>query len=78
MASVMFNFIVSNKVILPSQHGFLPKRSVETADIVFYNLLMKKHDIGNCVDVLLLNFAKAFGKVPEDDEFLKFKIFFCL
>ena len=65
MVSVMLDYISTSNVISPSQHGFLPKRSVETAGLVFYSFLLKNLDLGKNVDVLLLDFAKAFEKVPH-------------
>ncbi len=66
MVSVINNFIAEHNIIFPSQHGFLRKRSVETAGIEFYNFLLKNLDVGNYVDVLLFDFAKAFEKVSHE------------
>ena len=54
-----------HKIITDAQHGFRKSRSCET------QLLVTVHDIaeslasGEQVDVILLNFSKAFDKVPH-------------
>ena len=55
----------SNKLINPSQHGFLPKRSTSTNLVAYLDYLTKKLDEGLPVDVLYLDFSKAFDKVPH-------------
>ena len=57
--------LIKNKFIAKEQHGFVPKKScvknfLETADAISYSLANKKS-----LDMLLLDFAKAFNKVDQ-------------
>jgi hypothetical protein len=61
----MMNFFMMNNVIRPTQHGFLPKRSVETAGLVHLDFLTNVLDRGMTADVLFLDFSKAFDTVPH-------------
>ena len=62
-----------NKILTDAQHGFRPKRSCET------QLLETTHDISlklnnhkiRQVDAIVLDFAKAFDKVPQQRVLLK-------
>ena len=63
IVSVIFDFIDRNNIINPSLHDFLPCRSVETASLAFYNFPLKNLGLRHNVEVLLLDFAKAFEKV---------------
>ena len=54
-----------NKAINPSQHGFLPKKSTSTNLNEYLEYLTRKIDDGQPVDVLYLDFSKAFDKVPH-------------
>ncbi|XP_072020357.1 uncharacterized protein [Amphiura filiformis] len=57
--------LAANNIIVENQHGFREKRSCET------QLVEAIHDWAECVnrsgqtDVLLLDFSKAFDKVPH-------------
>jgi hypothetical protein len=55
----------TNQLLNPQQHGFVPKKAcvtnlLETVDFVTKNLAMKKS-----IDIVFLDFAKAFDKVPH-------------
>ena len=58
------SFFLENQVIPPEQHGFLPRKSTIT------NLLTRLHqwtladDNNEPIDVLYLDFEKAFDKIP--------------
>jgi hypothetical protein len=54
-----------NSLIRPSQHGFMSGRSTATNMLVYMEALTKLLDEGHTVDVLYLDFAKAFDKVPH-------------
>ena len=54
-----------NSLIRPSQHGFLSGKSTATNMLVYMEALTKLLDEGHTVDVLYLDFAKAFDKVPH-------------
>ena len=54
-----------NSLIRPSQHGFMSGKSTATNMLVYMEALTKLLDEGHSVDVLYLDFAKAFDKVPH-------------
>ena len=54
-----------NNLIRPSQHGFMAGKSTTTNLLVYMEALTKLLDQGHAVDVLYLDFAKAFDKVPH-------------
>jgi hypothetical protein len=53
-----------NKVITSSQHGFTKGRSCTTNLLEFMEVVTKAADSGKAVDIVYLDFAKAFDKVP--------------
>ena len=55
----------SNKLIKASQHGFVNKRSTTTNLLEFMETLTRETDLGNSMDTVYLDFAKAFDKVPR-------------
>ena len=59
------NFLNENCIIHPSQHGFRARSSVETAGLVHLNRITSALDKKLFVDVLYLDFAKAFDTVPH-------------
>ena len=64
IAPQMTEFLLDNKVIPPEQHGFLPKRSTTTNLLKCINQWSAEMDKGNPVDILYLDFQKAFDTVP--------------
>ena len=68
----MMDFIVKHKLINPSQHGFLKSRSCLTNG-VFFKEITKWVDDGLPVDVIYLDFQKAFDKVPHQRLIVKLK-----
>jgi hypothetical protein len=54
-----------NSLIKNSQHGFRRGRSCLTNLLSFLDCITHWMDDGNCVDVVYLDFAKAFDKVPH-------------
>ena len=57
--------LTDNKLILPSQHGFMKSKSCLTNLLEYLEVLTKLVDEGHSVDVVYLDFAKAFDKVPH-------------
>ena len=66
-------FLVKHKLINTSQHGFLKARSCLTNFILFFEEITKWVDDGSPVDVVYLDFQKAFDKVPHQRLLLKQK-----
>ena len=57
-----------NKLIDDSQHGFRNKGSCLTSLLDFFDLVIDTYDTGNnkAVDLIYLDFQKAFDKVPHE------------
>ena len=66
-------FLVKHKLINTSQHGFLKTRSCLTNLLYFLEEITKWVDDGSPVDVVYLDFQKAFDKVPHQRLLLKLK-----
>ena len=56
----------NNAVITRSQHGFVKNKSCQTNLISFFDRVTSLVDCGNAVDIIYLDFSKAFDKVPHD------------
>ena len=69
----LVDFLVKNKLINPSQHGFLKARSCLTNMLCFLEDVTKWVDDGSPVDIIYLDFKKAFDKVPHQRLLLKLK-----
>ena len=69
----IMSHLISNKLIKPSQHGFMPKRSTTTNLVTYLDYVTKQLDSGHSVDILYLDFAKAFDKVPHQRLIQKLK-----
>ena len=54
-----------NSLIKSSQHGFMPAKSVTTNLLEFFEKATAEVDEGNPMDIIYLDFAKAFDKVPH-------------
>ena len=53
-----------HKLIRPSQHGFMRGRSCASNLLSFLDKIMAAVDSGEAADIVFLDFAKAFDKVP--------------
>ena len=69
----MMDFLIKYKLINPSQHGFLKARSCLTNLLWFFEEITNWVDEGSPVDVIYLDFHKAFDKVPHQSIILKLK-----
>ena len=58
------NHLALNKLIRESQHGFRTNRSCLSNLLEYLNILTKLLDEGKNIDMIYLDFAKAFDKVP--------------
>ena len=71
----MVDFLVKNKLITKSQHGFLKARSCLTNLLCFLEYITKWVDDRSPVDVVYLDFQKAFDKVPHQRLLIKLKAY---
>lgn len=62
-----------NNLIKSSQHGFMNNKSCTTNLLEFLEFVSKAVDEGQPVDIIYLDFAKAFDKVPHRRLILKLK-----
>ena len=69
----MVEFLIKHNLINTSQHGFLKARSFLTNILCFFEEMTKWVDDGSPVDVVYLDFQKAFDKVPHQRLILKLK-----
>ena len=69
----MMDFLIKHKLINSSQHGFLKAKSCLTNLLCFLEEITKWVDEGPAVDVIYLDFQKAFDKVPHQRLILKLK-----
>ena len=61
----MIVHLVKFQLIKASQHGFMNSKSCQTNLIEYLDTLTSLVDAGHDVDVIYLDFAKAFDKVPH-------------
>ena len=57
--------LISQELLFNSQHGFLKNKSCLTNLLEFMEFLTSKYDDGNALDIIYLDFSKAFDKVPN-------------
>ena len=69
----MVEFLVKHQLLNSSQHGFLKARSCLTNMLCFLEEITKWIDVGSPVDIIYLDFQKAFDKVPHQRLLLKLK-----
>jgi len=63
--SALTSHVKNNQGIRPSQHGFMKGRSCFTNLISFYDQVTRLVDEGKAVDVVRLDFSKAFDAVSH-------------
>jgi len=61
----VMSYLNSNELICDDQHGFRSKRSCETQLLTVMEHCTRCVDDGNSIDVVYLDFLKAFDKVPH-------------
>jgi len=61
----------TNNCLLRSQHGFLPGRSCTSNLVEYLNMVTKTIDNGYSFDAVLVDFKRAFDKVPFDGMLVK-------
>ena len=62
----LMNHLPRNDLLASSQHGFMPNKSCCTNLLEFFEKVTSVIDQGNPFDVIFLDFAKAFDKVPKE------------
>ena len=65
MRDALVHYLENNHLILDSQHGFRNGRYCLTNLLEFLDRVTGCVDAGDSVDVIFLDFAKAFDKVPH-------------
>ena len=77
MESILRDAIVlhldHHNLIRPSQHGFMARKSCLTNLLEYLEELSELVDSGHAVDIVYLDFAKAFDKVPHKRLLMKCK-----
>ena len=58
--------LTRNKLLKNSQHGFMAGKSCTTNLLEFMEKITSEADRGKSVDIVYLDFAKAFDKVPTE------------
>ena len=69
------SYLETNKLLRTSQHGFRKGRSCLTNLLTFLDQVTDGLDRGESVDVIFLDFAKAFDKVPHERLLRKMEAF---
>jgi len=69
--SNVINHLTYYNILSDSQHGFRARRSCETQLFVTIQELVKTQSQGKQIDAILLDFSKAFDKVPHNRLLLK-------
>ena len=59
------NFLETNNLITPQQHGFVRGKSCQTNLLVCLEQWTKSIDDGDSIDVAYFDYAKAFDKVSH-------------
>ncbi|PKU43302.1 rna-directed dna polymerase from mobile element jockey-like [Limosa lapponica baueri] len=63
--SAIMQYMQDNQVIRPHQHGFMKGRSCLTNLISFYDKVTRLVDEAKAVDVVYLDFSKAFDTISH-------------
>ena len=73
LKDLMVAYLLENNLLHDSQHGFLPRRSCSTALLSFLESVTGSIDDKESVDVIFLDFSKAFDSVPHNRLFHKLR-----
>ena len=69
------DFCDKNKILTYEQHGFRSKHSTTSNLLELINELTSLMDIGHSVNVITVNFAKAFDSIPHSKLLYKLKMY---
>jgi hypothetical protein len=67
----IMEYLFTNNLLNPAQHGFLPKHSTLTELLECMNDWIAEINQGNCVDTVYLDFKKAFDSVVHSKLLIK-------
>ena len=65
MRDKIVQHLEQNRLINPSQHGFMRRKSCTTNLLEFLERVTSEVDRGHAMDIIYLDFSKAFDKVPH-------------
>jgi hypothetical protein len=60
------DYLLTNKIINDTQHGFIAQKSTDTILLRFYDYVTDMVDRNMVVDTVFFDFAKAFDTIPHD------------
>ena len=62
----LLNHLKANNILFDKQHGFRKKRSIDTQLLAFTQDILANLSGGRQTDVIIMDFAKPFDKVPHN------------
>ena len=68
-------YLKINEIITPSQHGFVPNRACMTNLLETLDVITNAVNKGKSVNLVLLDFTKAFNKVSHEKLLLKLEAY---
>ena len=71
MERTLLDYLEHHQLILPTQYGFCQRRSCLTNLLEFFGQVYQEYDECKAVDMIYLDFQKAFDKVPHERLLLK-------
>jgi len=71
----IFEYLLRNNLLSNQQHGFVPGRSCITQLLTALNCWTESLEHGTPVDVIYLDFSKAFDSVPHERLLLKLRAY---
>ena len=57
--------LLINNIISPTQHGFMKRRSTQTQQLKFMDMITSHYDANQQLEIIYLDFSKAFDKVSH-------------
>ena len=71
VAKALLCHLESNKILIENQHGFRHSRSCETQLLMFVDELLRSMSKGMQINVVIMDFSKAFDMVPHNSLLVK-------
>ena len=63
----MMLHLLDNRIVSEAQHGFVYMRSTQTQQLQFLNCVTSLYDINKQIEIVYLDFSKAFDKVSHSN-----------